>query len=74
MSRGQQDVYVMKVEPISQAVGARITGVDLSQEMDDATFEASNVASSISCDRSTPVIRAPTACEIGSTFITYTSC
>ena len=30
----------MKVEPVSPAVGARITGVDLSQEMDDATFEA----------------------------------
>ncbi len=30
----------MNIEPVSPALGARITGVDLSQEMDDATFEA----------------------------------
>ncbi len=30
----------MKIEPVSDAVGARVTGIDLSQEMDDATFAA----------------------------------
>ncbi len=30
----------MKIEPTSPAVGARITGVDLSREMDDAMFDA----------------------------------
>ncbi|MDA1323203.1 MAG: TauD/TfdA family dioxygenase [Proteobacteria bacterium] len=30
----------MKAEPISEAVGARVTGIDLGEEMDDATFRA----------------------------------
>ena len=30
----------MKAEPISEAVGARVTGIDLSEEMDDANFRA----------------------------------
>jgi len=30
----------MKIEPISPALGARVTGIDLAQELDDATFEA----------------------------------
>jgi len=30
----------MKAEPISAAVGARVTGIDLSEDMDDAAFRA----------------------------------